>query len=540
MEEQISNINSQIEYVNKDSSTFNEFISDIDNGIIIFCNPISGNQEGKIFLGIAEKYKSIDNFQYIDFSKIQLSSDETPKPLKVLLFNLVDKSENQKGQTFLKDCVNYIINTQSKSVVITLIAGGDGSVLSMVLGFKNNGIDITKCVFGHVPLGTGNDLSNSLGFGNHVDIIEDDVTSLYTILKKYHSGEKGKIDVWRLKLKLDPVNGYLIQNSNEGKTQMKNEDGSLITTYERTFINYLSFGYDASVGFGFDGRRTKSRCCNKCIYFCEGCKRMCCCCNSLSVEGFLDCFGVLKEDPEEDKELIKILDGNAEKETEKKIVNLETSINNITHNTTEFFSQQQDSNGSVHLDFFENKILPSKYKYKYLYMFKPKNSLKPNESDKKVIVLKGDPVSIVCQNILHYMAGAKDIWNYAGRNMSLEILHTKTIEEKEKYENKLTKIADKPQSFSDKKLEFFSFDNGLETGFEKVIGGQAKKLYHGEGPVLISFKKIVDNYDNKKRRIYFNVDGEYFRLVQPKSILIKLDRTLCNGQIPIIVNRKKE
>ena len=48
--------------------------------------------------------------------------------------------------------------------MIVLIAGGDGSVLQVVQDLQNRGINIANCIFGHVPLGTGNDLANSMGF----------------------------------------------------------------------------------------------------------------------------------------------------------------------------------------------------------------------------------------------------------------------------------------------------------------------------------------------------------------------------------------
>jgi hypothetical protein len=49
-----------------------------------------------------------------------------------------------------------------------------------------------------------------------------------------------------------------------------------MTIFERTFINYCSLGWDARVGFGFDKKRSGNRNINKCIYFWEGLKKMCC------------------------------------------------------------------------------------------------------------------------------------------------------------------------------------------------------------------------------------------------------------------------
>lgn len=96
-------------------------------------------------------------------------------------------------------------------MVKILIAGGDGTVLSTVEKLKSYGINLKKCVFGHVPLGTGNDLSNSLGFGCELKI-KHDIESLRKILNKYHLAKFGKVDVWELKLFVDKViNTYLLR-----------------------------------------------------------------------------------------------------------------------------------------------------------------------------------------------------------------------------------------------------------------------------------------------------------------------------------------
>jgi len=41
-------------------------------------------------------------------------------------------------------------------------------------------------------------------------------------------------------------------------------------------VNYLGIGADASIGIGFDMRRTKSQLGNKCIYCWEGFKKLLC------------------------------------------------------------------------------------------------------------------------------------------------------------------------------------------------------------------------------------------------------------------------
>ena len=101
-------------------------------------------------------------------------------------------------------------------------------------------------------------------------------------------------------------------------------------------------------------------------------------------------------------------------------------------------------------------------------------------------------------------------------------------------------MANQEQKLDDHKLEIFSFDSGLQTGFEKVFGGLAKKLYHGGGPIILKFKPTPSlSEDDKIDRIYLNIDGEYFHIVQPISMKIDLDKSLCNGCIPFLINRDK-
>ena len=46
------------------------------------------------------------------------------------------------------------------------------------------------------------------------------------------------------------------------------------------------------------------------------------------------------------------------------------------------------------------------------------------------------------------------------------------------------------------------------------------------------------NNDDKYHRIYLNVDGEYFNIVKPVTLRIQLNRNLCGGILPFLMNRK--
>ena len=460
--------------------------ADLNNVLVIFVNPISGNQEGKIFLEIAEKYKTKENYKIIDYSLIKSSQSEKFEPFKAILFNLINKEEYQKGVELIR---TYEQSINHGEVVKTIIAGGDGTVLSIIQQLNKEGIDVNKCIFGHIPLGTGNDLSNSLGFSNHVDI-KNDVDSLYKILIKYQKANLGRVDVWDMELKLDEKNGEILENTKKGKIQKKDQDGNVIRLYKRTFINYLSLGYDARVGYNFDKNRTSSRIGNKCIYFWEGLKKNCCR-TTINITGFLESFTVYS-DPEQ-------------------------SINQPSFDTYD----NNDDNENIDIKF----------------MFKSKFALTEEEKNKKCIVIRGEPCSIVCQNINLYMAGVKDIWKNGKENMSIKLLNG-TKEDEKIYEEKFKRMANQEQKLDDKQLEFFTFDSGMKTGLEKVIGGLAKKIYHGRGPILMKFKETPALHEeDKKNRIYLNVDGEYFHIVCPISLKIQINKNLCNGQIPFLINK---
>ena len=239
-------------------------LENIENTIIMFCNPLSGNQEGKIILNIASKRKTQENYRLIDFQYLKSKYN----PIKAVIFELINKEDNAKGQLLLKHCTERCKKNAEKEPnnniqKITLIGGGEWTVLSIVESFIKNGTDINYCIFGHVPLGTGNDLANTLGFSDHINISNNNLSDLYKVLNRYYQAKFGKIDIWKMDLQLDNNEGEVLVNTKNGKVPLKDDNGNIIKRYTRSFINYVSLGYDARVGYNFDPKRTNSRNGNK-------------------------------------------------------------------------------------------------------------------------------------------------------------------------------------------------------------------------------------------------------------------------------------
>lgn len=223
----------------------------------------------------------------------------------------------------------------------------------------------------------------------------------------------------------------------------------------------MSLGYDARVGFGFEKKRSGNRLCNKCIYLWEGIKKNCCR-KTIHLESFIESFKVIKFEenkPTESFENQTVREDNGKAETIFK------------------------SKDSVKLDILNNIHNPN-YK-KELQCNNIPLTLDDN------IVLKGDPVSLICQNIPFYMAGARDIWRKSGSNLGLEIMdgnvdrHKDVVLERSKLKDSLISAV---QKYNDQKLEFFTYSSGMKLGFEKISGGLADKIYHGSGPMIITFK----------------------------------------------------
>ncbi|XP_053552465.1 diacylglycerol kinase epsilon-like [Bombina bombina] len=191
--------------------------------LIVMANTRSGNNMGEVLLS---EFKSLLNpVQVFDLNKIS--------PFKALQL-----------------CTLLPANT-----VKVLVCGGDGTVgwvLDAVDEMKIKGQESLSLQVGVLPLGTGNDLSNTLGWGAGYagDVLVEQ------ILRDIMEADTIKLDRW--------------------KVQVTNKGYSLRKPKMMSMNNYFSIGPDALMALNFHHHREKtpslfsSRLVNKAVYFFYG------------------------------------------------------------------------------------------------------------------------------------------------------------------------------------------------------------------------------------------------------------------------------
>ncbi|KAJ0746316.1 putative diacylglycerol kinase (ATP) [Helianthus annuus] len=169
-----------------------------------------------------------------------------------------------------------------------VVAGGDGTV-GWVLGclgeLHKAGRDPVPPT-AIVPLGTGNDLSRSFGWGGSFPY--NWKTAIKKTLDKAIHGPTCRLDSWNLVISMpagaaDLVAPHSLKRSEEVVLDQDLKiEGALpekVTSYQGVFYNYFSIGMDAQVAYGFHTLRNKKPylaqgpISNKIIYSSYSCKQ---------------------------------------------------------------------------------------------------------------------------------------------------------------------------------------------------------------------------------------------------------------------------
>ena len=492
-------------------------ISNNNELLILFVNPISGSQQGSIVLSLTDQYKNkeIKDFDIIffpipenqteNFLFSSYQSFDEKVSFASITFNIFDQNSLQKGYNFIKE---YFDNFPNNNLKI-LLGGGDGTVLRIVEDLFKNNINLHKCIFGNIPMGTGNDLSNSMGFGSTVTL-NYQIKQLQRVLYTYLIATEIKIDIWELEVKVED-NGKIIQitqngpmimyeenNNNNDNNNNKNENKKILKNWRKTFINYMSIGFDARVGYIFEKKRTASRLFNKVIYGWEAIRRYLCCKKIISLSEIIDSFQVPNSD---------ILFKKNPNDPNNKGISSEFSESEIE-------SSSNEKNKNIFLRDVNNEVV----------------------SFRKINLI-GTHVNIICQNINFYMGGTENIWK-SSEHLGIKIMKKlKTYDKYLKYKRRIFRKF-KDQKPDDKKIEIFTYKSGFHMALERVATGQAARVYQGIGPIYFLFK----THPSKKEiealnKVYINADGEFFHLNQPLELSIRLNTDICDGQINFLKNK---
>ena len=551
--------------------------------LVVLVNPKSGSQQGKIILEYSEKYKieSIKEYKVMSFPikdeqylkikekeskrkkskelelkdiKSEVKKEETlcssslnlrliefdsSEEFSIIIFNIIDKNDITKGKAFIK---KYLLDFPENEIKI-ITAGGDGTVLGIVEDLKKEEVPLNRCIFGPMPFGTGNDLSNALGFGHKCKI--DGLLTFQKILYTYLKSIPTKIDIWELNVKVNENNGTIYDVITKGEKIKEDENKNKILEFKKAFINYFSIGFDARVGFQFEQRRSKSRHLNKFIYGVQAAKLIFSFKKHYGLTQVLESFkeenkisnNNIEEDlsseileRKEDKDNmneIKIEDKddiNEEKKEDKDDIN-----ENKKEDKINIIENKKENNEDTKEEEIKIKDEDNEGKNK-MYIFRTRTSMEIPSN----IVLNGNPVNLVCQNIDFYMGGTQKIWDKSN-NLAVSKEELNKKQEKEYCKEVLSHFQ--KQSFNDKKIEFFTYEHGIQLGLERISGGMAKRVYQGSGPFYLDFKKKPNEIEKEALKIvYLNCDGEFYHLENPKQIYVRLNTNINGGQINILKN----
>eukprot|EP00249_Psilotum_nudum_P019696 c27375_g1_i1 orf=289-1833(-) len=208
--------------------------------VLVFINARSGGQLGTQLL---TSYRVVLNPSQV----FNLSEHEPSKVLHDILGHLENlKAEGDK----------FAANVRNNLRII--VAGGDGTA-GWLLGTVGDMKLSRPPPIATVPLGTGNNLPYSFGWGKRNPVTDRD--SVIDFLHKVSKAKPMNIDSWHVVMKIAIPSGdfekpepiELPQSLHPFKRASNSEEGHLI--YRGGFWNYFSIGMDAQVSYAFHHAR---------------------------------------------------------------------------------------------------------------------------------------------------------------------------------------------------------------------------------------------------------------------------------------------
>ncbi|KAL6189122.1 hypothetical protein ACLB2K_040512 [Fragaria x ananassa] len=216
--------------------------------VVVFINPKSGGRHGPM---LKERLQLLmGEEQVFDLSDV--------KPHEFVQYGLGCLEHlSEHGDKCAKEC---------RQKIRVMVAGGDGTV-GWVLGclseLQKQGREPVPPV-GVIPLGTGNDLSRSFGWGGSFPFVWK--SAIKKTLYRATTGPICRLDSWNILIQmpdgtvLEPPHSLKLAEEctlDEVGLEIQGQLPEKWTCYEGVFYNYFSIGMDAQVAYGFHHLRNE-------------------------------------------------------------------------------------------------------------------------------------------------------------------------------------------------------------------------------------------------------------------------------------------
>ena len=449
-------------------------ISNNNNEVLIFfIDGQSDNEDAKKLLNMGLKY-----------SIMQVNSNL----VSIYLLDMSDTNSINENIEIL------LLESKLHKFIKVILCCGDEMIypfISKLSTFQD--IDFTKIIFGALPFGRTNDLSIQFGFGDSINFSSNFLNKLKEIIHDIIEATCVNIDIWEIKICFDENRGGYIELD---KNLNKNEIRTPI--YRRGFISYFSLGYDSRIGFNM--LKTKQKFCkisNFCKFWWEAVKKICL--KNIKLKGFIDALYYINLPKNDDNEnSINENNQTLKEDNGRKITIFQTCDNNDISINENNNSLNQQRVVKTDLDIDEDKNThehgceESESEYE-----KIDETLKTFKYEK--IIIKGEPLGLICQNIKYFFDGNASKWDTKNPSYGIQTKkNTKLSNKSEKNvkkekEEKDTELFNKTfkssiQKINDHKLEFFSYST-----IKEIKSKKKERIYNGEGPFKIQFKEILSN-----------------------------------------------
>jgi len=450
--------------------------------VFIFVNPTSGGNRAAEYLQGADsnplEVKEVGAFLY--------------------RYNIKDGDPGQKpGFLLVKELSKQVEGGDDDSIRV-LVGGGDGTVMWALSELIRSEVDMANVAVGHIPFGTANDFARTTGWGHEppANLVGANMEYLKADMRRWINADISSFDMWQVDIQTSPTGSFVfikdgkkvLEDSHKAQHGLTEaECGGMRMT--KPMVNYFSFGFSERAGIGFEKNRTKSKFRNILRYGLEGAKKM------------------LFRPPPKVSDVLQDLTIGEDNPLTGPPGPPTTTVQNIP------------GGDLLRIDEESTVVQP---------LSNRKESTKSFTSTIEVDhTTQGKPhfttvsANLLFINIPSYCGGA-DPWSWSAQNGVLENAESS---------QDLLKCK---QDFGDGKLELLSYGSGLSVSIDAINSkarvpgrGGGKRIASHPGPFVAKFKPPEKaKYKSKAGRVYFQIDGEFFIVTQPQTVVVSHWRTV--------------